>query len=80
MDCAILEPYYSTADEPKNKEYPIGSNLWCSFQRETANHMNKHVPIKDTFFDIADSERFLAACEQSKTHNVSGSYQGVVGD
>ena len=49
VDCAILELYYSIADEPKNKEYPIGFNLWWSFQRETANHMNKHVPIKNSF-------------------------------
>ena len=41
------QTYSIIVDEPKHEDCPVGSNSWCSFQRDMPNQTNKHVPIKN---------------------------------
>lgn len=44
---AILKHYSSTPEEPKDNDYPVGPNSWCSYQGDQANGTNLHKLIKN---------------------------------
>lgn len=86
---AILFHYASTVENPQHDFCPVGSDSWCSYQRDITNNTTLHKPIKNPFppaivevikplFDRLGDEHFLAGCERCATQNPNESLHHVI--
>ena len=44
---ASLKHYCSTIEKPQHEDCPIGTNSWCSYQRDKATNQSLHRPVRD---------------------------------
>ena len=70
------------------KYCPPGSDSWCSYQRDIANHTNLHVPgyglsvpvmlhVKKIFLNLS-SDALLSRCLHGKTQNQNESFNATI--